>query len=158
MTAAQAASISELAKDSNEGPWENKAGKRFLQIQFLPGSPAVLLRRKEEVPLTSGCEPNDDQRGRLFRALFYRSKCASHIGHQHIVELDANQLLSSDYKIFKSIQLPQARIRRDQMFVQVGSAKRRIQQRLVEFVKQQAVDEASKHTSAWQQTPPATIQ
>lgn len=37
-------------------------------------------------------------------------------------------------------------------------AKRRIQQRLVEFVKQQAVDEASKHTSAWPQTPPVTIQ
>jgi integrase len=37
-------------------------------------------------------------------------------------------------------------------------AKRRIQHRLVEFVKQQAVDEASKHTSTWQQTPPVTIQ
>ena len=36
--------------------------------------------------------------------------------------------------------------------------KRRIQQRMVEFVKQQAVDEASKRSTAWQQTPAITIQ
>ena len=37
-------------------------------------------------------------------------------------------------------------------------AKRRIQQRLVNFVKQQAVDEASKSEAAWPQNPPITIQ
>jgi hypothetical protein len=37
-------------------------------------------------------------------------------------------------------------------------AKRRIQHRLVEFVKRQAVDESAKRTVAWQQTTPITIQ
>src|SRR5258708_25762044 len=37
-------------------------------------------------------------------------------------------------------------------------AKRRIQQRMVEFVRRQASEEASKHETNWRQNPPVTIQ
>jgi integrase len=37
-------------------------------------------------------------------------------------------------------------------------AKRRIQQRMVEFVRRQASEEASKQEAAWQENPPVTIQ
>jgi hypothetical protein len=37
-------------------------------------------------------------------------------------------------------------------------AKRRIQQRLVEFVTQQAEDETPKRATAWRQDTPVTIQ
>ena len=37
-------------------------------------------------------------------------------------------------------------------------AKRRIQQRMVEFVRRQASEEASKPEAAWQENPPITIQ
>ena len=37
-------------------------------------------------------------------------------------------------------------------------AKRRIQQRMVEFARRQASEEASKQETAWQEDPPVTIQ
>jgi len=37
-------------------------------------------------------------------------------------------------------------------------AKRRIQQRMVEFARRQASEEASKPETAWQEDPPVTIQ